>query len=461
MKIKNILKKILFEKKEWISFQKKKIPLISFIEKISPSKRNFYKVFSNSYHKSFILECKKASPLKGIIRSKFNIEKIVSIYKNYASVISVVTDEKYFQGNFNFIQQASNIAHQPILCKDFIIDPWQIYFSRLYQADAILLMLSILDNETYLHFCKIAKKLNMGVLTEINNEKELKRALFLGSKVIGINNRNLDDLSIDLNRTKNLASLIPNNIIKISESGIFSYKEVKKLSSFVNGFLIGTSLMKEKDLDFGIRKIMLGENKVCGLTNHNDAFETYKAGAVYGGLIFFKKSIRSVNIKDAFYIKNNIDNLKFVGVFCNESIKKIIHLVISLKLSVIQLHGNENEIYINKLQDMLPIKCKIWKSFNMEIYNSKFIDKFYKKVKIHRCLLDNHTGGTGKKFNWKKIKNLNLKKIILAGGLSEKNCKKAMSLGCAGLDFNSGIESSPGIKNHKKLHSVFKILKSY
>ena len=170
---------------------------------------------------------------------------IASIYKHYASAISVLCDEKYFQGSFDFLPIVSQVAPQPILCKDFTIDPYQIYLARYYQADACLLMLSVLDDEQYRQLSAVAHSLNMGVLTEVSNEEELERAIVLKAKVVGINNRDLRDMSIDLNRTRQLAARLGPDVTVISESGIHTYAEVRELSHFANGFLIGSALMEQ------------------------------------------------------------------------------------------------------------------------------------------------------------------------------------------------------------------------
>lgn len=221
-----------------------------------------------------------------MIRDDFDPARIASIYQHYASAISVLTDEKYFQGSFDFLPIVSQSAPQPILCKDFIIDPYQIYLARYYQADACLLMLSVLDDEQYRQLSAIAHSLKMGVLTEVSNDEERERAIALGAKVVGINNRDLRDLSIDLNRTRQLAPKLGHGVTVISESGINTYGQVRELSHFANGFLIGSALMAHDDLNAAVRRVLLGENKVCGLTRAQDAKAAYDAGAVYGGLIF-------------------------------------------------------------------------------------------------------------------------------------------------------------------------------
>ncbi|WMC18835.1 MAG: bifunctional indole-3-glycerol-phosphate synthase TrpC/phosphoribosylanthranilate isomerase TrpF [Enterobacteriaceae bacterium PSpicST2] len=453
--MKTILNNIIINKLNWISNYKKKIPLNFLKLNIKKSKRFFYKSLKKNYT-VFILECKKASPSKGIIRENFNISKIVSIYKKYANVISVITDEKYFCGNFKFLLEASKNTNLPILCKDFIIDEYQIYLARYYKADAILLMLSILNNKQYRKLELIAKKLNMGILTEILTENDLKRAINLKAKIIGINNRNLNNLNIDLERTKKLSIKIPKNIIIISESGINNNIQIRKISKYVNGFLIGSTLMSEKDLNFSVCKLLLGENKICGLTCRKDIKIVYKNGIIYGGLIFIKNSIRKINVKKAFNIISNI-HLKYIGVFKNKNIKNIIKISEYLQLYAIQLHGDENQNYINILRKLLPKKIQIWKAL-----------KIFKKIPkrkfkyVEKYIFDNKNGGTGKKFNWNLIKKeFNLNNVILAGGINIKNCIEAINLGVIGLDFNSSIEIKPGFKNKKILNSLFNILRNY
>lgn len=241
----------------------------------------------------------KASPSKGLIREDFDPATIAGVYKHYASAISVLCDEKYFQGSFDFLPIVSKVAPQPILCKDFTIAPYQIYLARYYQADACLLMLSVLDDDQYRQLAAVAHSLNMGVLTEVSNEEELERAIALKAKVVGINNRDLRDMSIDLNRTRQLAPRLGPDVTVISESGIHTYGEVRELSHFANGFLIGSALMEQPDLSAAVKRVQLGENKVCGLTRPQDAQVAREAGAIYGGLIFVDSSPRAVNDQQA------------------------------------------------------------------------------------------------------------------------------------------------------------------
>ncbi|XBC38443.1 MAG: bifunctional indole-3-glycerol-phosphate synthase TrpC/phosphoribosylanthranilate isomerase TrpF [Buchnera aphidicola (Floraphis choui)] len=452
----SILKNIIHYKLDWIKYRKKLQPLSTFQQNVTLSDRNFHQSLKK-IHPSFILEFKKASPSLGILNN-FSPEFVAKTYKKYASAISVLTDEKYFNGNFKFIPIIRKIAiHQPILCKDFFIDPYQVYLARYYQADAILLMLSILDDHQYLFLKNLAISLNMGILTEISNQKELNRAINLNAKIIGINNRNLHNFSLSITNTHKLAPNIPKNIISISESGIKNYYQVRQLKSFVQGFLIGSSIMIKKNLDTAIRKIIIGNNKICGLTRLKDIKLSKNSGAMYSGFIFCKSSPRYVNLKQIIKISNLIV-MKYVGVFCNENITTIIDIASKIPLYAIQLHGNEDQNYINNLKQKLSSNIKIWKAISLT-NNNKNQKLSFKN--IDKYLFDNIYGGSGQSFDWSLLKNYELNNVILAGGLNIQNCILASNLGCFGFDFNSGVEISPGIKSKNKVDLLFRSLREH
>ncbi|PHZ25531.1 bifunctional indole-3-glycerol-phosphate synthase TrpC/phosphoribosylanthranilate isomerase TrpF [Yersinia massiliensis] len=449
-----VLHKIVRDKEIWVAARKLQQPLASFQNDTTLSQRDFYQALQGD-KTVFILECKKASPSKGVIRDNFNPAEIAAVYKNYASAISVLTDEKYFQGSFDFLPQVSAVVTQPVLCKDFIIDAYQIQLARFYQADAILLMLSVLDDESYRQLAAVAHSLNMGVLTEASNAEELDRAIALGAKVVGINNRDLRDLSIDLNRTRELAPRLPAGVTVISESGINHYRQVRELGHIANGFLIGSALMSEPDLNAAVRRVLLGENKVCGLTRAQDAATAYHAGAVYGGLIFVDSSPRHVDIAQARAVISGAP-LKYVGVFRDAQSDTIQNIAERLSLAAVQLHGHEDQTYINQLRDVLPASCQIWKALSVsDTLPARHLQH------VERYVLDNGKGGTGQTFDWSLLAGESLDNVLLAGGLNADNSGRAAQLGCAGLDFNSGVESAPGVKDPQLIADVFKTLRDY
>ncbi|OAT55011.1 bifunctional indole-3-glycerol-phosphate synthase TrpC/phosphoribosylanthranilate isomerase TrpF [Providencia heimbachae] len=450
-----VLQKIVDDKIIYLAERKNTQPLESFISRIKPSSRSFYNALT-AKRPVFILECKKASPSKGLIRQDFNPEVIAKTYAPYASAISVLTDEKYFQGDMAYLTIVSNAVQQPVLCKDFIIEPYQIYLARYYQADAILLMLSVLNDDEYIALAKIAHELNMGVLTEASNEEELERAIKLKAKVVGINNRDLRDLSIDLNRTRELAPRLAPDTIVISESGIHQHQHIQSLSNVADGFLIGSALMEQDDLNKALRNLLIGEHKVCGLTREQDAKAALAAGASFGGLIFAESSPRKVTLSQAKLIIHSVP-LKYVGVFRNQSIDFVSHLAEQLALSAVQLHGTEDNDYIEQLRALLPEHCEIWKAVNMSEANIAA----YNSQKIDVLLLDNGRGGTGNVFDWSTIPQTTKYRLMIAGGLNSENCQQAAKLLCNGLDFNSGVETEPGIKSEQKINQVFASLSTH
>lgn len=449
-----VLNKIVRDKAVWVAARKQQQPLASFQQQIQPSQRSFYQAL-RSDKAVFILECKKASPSKGVIRENFNPAAIAGVYGQYASAISVLTDEQYFQGSFDFLPLVSAAVAQPVLCKDFIIDPYQIYLARFYQADAILLMLSVLNDEQYRQLAEVAHRLQMGVLTEVSTPEEQARAIALEAQVVGINNRDLRDLSIDLDRTRQLAPGLPDGVTVISESGINNYRQIRELSTFANGFLIGSALMSEDDLNAAVRRVILGENKVCGLTRPEDALAAYQAGAMYGGLIFADRSPRCIDLIQAQQVMAGAP-LQYVGVFSNASLDSVVLIAEQLGLSAVQLHGTEDRDYIDQLRLRLPATCRIWKA--LSIAKALPARNF---AAVDRYLFDNGSGGTGSPFDWSLLAGHSLDNVILAGGLHVDNCAAAARLGCAGLDFNSGVESRPGIKDSQRVAAVFQTLRTY
>ena len=469
----NILEKIVANKRIEIDALKKAKPLSSFIDELTPTTKNMYAALRRTEDKpeaGFILECKKASPSKGLIRPDFDVKAICQRYDKYAAAISVLTDEKYFQGNFDYLKLVTETVKCPVLNKDFFIDTYQVYLARYYGADAILLMLSVLSDDEYLELASVAKQYNLAILTEISTTDERDRAIKLNAKMIGINNRNLRDLSTDISRTFDFAPTLPNDRIIISESGIYNNAQVRELAPAVDGFLVGSSLMAMdnnayNDIDLACRKLIYGNNKVCGLTTPEYAIAAAKSGARFGGLIFAEKSPRCITKKQALGIINTQPHLDYVGVFVNHDISEVTDLAKSLSLTAVQLHGNEDKAYIKALKAQLNEnncdKCQIWQA-------SAVIDKVPElNTNVTHHILDGKSPGSGQAFDWQVLANSeqDLSKSLLAGGLNSDNINLALAqltdLDLFGLDLNSGVETSPGIKSSEKLAKVFAQIRNY
>ena len=264
---KNILEEIVWYKDIEINNFKKSLSLNDLINQIDnlPSTKGFINgLIRSKNNPAVIAEVKKASPSKGVIREDFDPQKIVSIYeRSGASCISVLTDKKFFQGGFEILKDVRAQTDLPLLCKDFIISPYQVYKARLFGADAILLIAAILNDSDLIYLKKIADQLNLDVLVEVHNHEEMDRVLSLNSfKLVGINNRDLKTFQTDLKVSFDLMHKYSDyttdkKVIFISESGIKNPADLNNLKSHgISGVLIGESFMKEKDIESAFKKLL-------------------------------------------------------------------------------------------------------------------------------------------------------------------------------------------------------------
>ncbi len=207
---------------------------------------------------ALIAEVKKASPSKGIIREDFDPVAIARTYKEAgASCLSVLTDEPYFQGHDDYLVAIKDALNLPVLRKDFIIDEYQIYESRALGADCILLIMAALSDAQARRFYETALELRMDILVEVHDLPELERALRLDPMMVGVNNRNLKTLEVNVDTSFDLALRLPPSVYKISESGIGTYDTIKRLNTVgYRGFLVGESLMREPDIGLATRKLL-------------------------------------------------------------------------------------------------------------------------------------------------------------------------------------------------------------
>src|SRR5437763_1762906 len=244
----------------------------------------------------FILEIKKASPSAGAIRADADPARLARGYRGVADALSVLRDRAFFGGSLDHLVAARGEFDGPILAKDFFIDPRQVAEARIAGADAVLVMLSLLDDQTAREMIGEARRFGMEALVEVHDETEMQRALALGSPLIGVNNRDLRDLSIDLATTERLARLAPDRIV-VSESGIASRADVEHLSPLVDGFLIGSSLMRATEPAQAARELMFGRTKLCGLNCGADIRAARPAA--YAGFVFVPGSPRHVTATKA------------------------------------------------------------------------------------------------------------------------------------------------------------------
>jgi len=255
-----ILDRIVAHKKLEIDVQKRDVPLDEIKKNLADvgTVRGFQQAISVRGKVNLIAEIKKASPSKGIIRSDFDPEAIASIYENNgAAAISVLTDREFFQGRLSFLADVRSVTSSvPLLRKEFIIDEYQIYQSRLAGADAILLIAAILDLPTLDRYLNIAHEIGLDRLVEVHSEDELDMVLKTDAPVIGINNRDLRTFNTDIRTTAELSKKVPEDRVIVSESGISSKEDVEFLHKCgVNAILVGESLMKSDDIGLKVRQL--------------------------------------------------------------------------------------------------------------------------------------------------------------------------------------------------------------
>ena len=249
-----ILKKILDHKEKEIAEKQQRVPLSQMQEwaKEGDAKRPFEMMLrgaASTDKPGVIAEIKRASPSQGIIREDFDPMAIARSYQfGGATCISVLTDNEFFKGGGPVLELARKACSLPALRKDFIIDPFQVYESRVLGADCILLIVAALDDEHLNVLYELSKEQNLDVLIEVHDDAELKRAMTLNPTMLGINNRNLNSFDVDLQTTLGLLELIPDDCLVVTESGIHTEEDVKLMQgSGVNSFLVGEAFMRAPD----------------------------------------------------------------------------------------------------------------------------------------------------------------------------------------------------------------------
>ena len=257
-----ILDQIVTDNRQELEARKRAVPLeeLQGLVRVQSLPLNFASALRGERIR-LIAEVKKASPSKGIIRHDFHPVEIARIYaSNGASAISVLTEGLYFQGSLNYLRKVRNILgdkRPPLLRKDFLHDPYQIYESRAYGADSLLLIVAILTPGKLTELIGLSHKLGMDCLVEVHNEDELEIALGSGAGIIGINNRDLKTFAVDIATTERLRRLIPPDRIVVSESGIKSRGDIEKLEGWdVDAVLVGETLMSAPDIGKKIKELL-------------------------------------------------------------------------------------------------------------------------------------------------------------------------------------------------------------
>ena len=262
-----ILNDILTAKRKDLEELKIRFPIQRLREatehKVRGGVRSFKKSVSGAKHLNIVCELKKASPSEGVIREDFQPLRIASIYDcGGAAAISVLTETHYFKGRPSYLKTVRQVTHVPLLRKDFLFESYQLYETALLEADAYLLIASILTEEELAHLIALGKKLHMDALVEVHTEDELKKALGAGAEIIGINNRDLKSLTVDPKRARKLLPQVPKGIPVVVESGFSRREELMEYQTLgIHSFLIGSALMKAPDIGAKLSELLGNDQK--------------------------------------------------------------------------------------------------------------------------------------------------------------------------------------------------------
>ena len=400
----------------------------------------------------FILEIKRASPSEGAIRQDADPAALARGYAGVADALSVLCDRAYFGGSLDDLAATRGEFDGPILAKDFFIDARQVAEARIAGADAVLVMLSLLDDEQARGMIAEARRFGMDALVEVHDEPEIRRALALGAPLIGINNRDLRDLSIDLATTERLARLAPDRIL-VSESGIGSRADVERLAPLVDGFLVGSSLMRCAEPAQAARELIFGRTKLCGLNSGADL--SAARPAAFAGFVFVPGSPRHVTAQEAGPLAGvaRKAGMRPAGVFRDAPLRIVSDIATLLNLHAVQLHGHEDVEYVRALRRELPPTCEIWTALSVgrEPLASRGGD---------RLVFDNGDGGSGQSFNWALVEqHPELSNALIAGGLGLHNARAAQRMGAYAIDVGSAVDRQPGSKSPEKIAALFEALR--
>lgn len=423
---------------------------------------------------NFICEVKKASPSKGIIAEHFPYLDIAKEYEVAgAAAISVLTEPDFFKGDKKYLQEIASTVKIPVLRKDFIIDEYQIYQAKVWGASAILLICACLDVPTLTKFRELADSLGLSSLVEAHDEKEVQMAIDCGARIIGVNNRNLKDFTVDVQNSVRLRNLVQDDVIFVSESGLETPEDIQVLrDNNIGVALMGETFMRSPNK---VEKLayLYGPTyytpkvKMCGISKVETIPAVVEAKPDYMGLVF-APSKRQVTVDQAKILIeelhkqciNHYDTkvVKTVGVFVNETLDNLVRIADTANLDAVQLHGDEDETFIQSLKERTNVE--VWKAIQIRTAadTEKWIDSSADMLLFDAYHKDER-GGTGEVFDWSSLDAFE-RPFMLAGGIDSTNVARAIrTVRPYGIDISSGIETN-GMKDDKKITAFTKIVKS-
>ena len=430
---------------------------------------------------NFICEVKKASPSKGIIAEHFPYLDIAKEYEVAgAAAISVLTEPDFFKGDKKYLQEIASTVKIPVLRKDFIIDEYQIYQAKVWGASAILLICACLDVPTLTKFRELADSLGLSSLVEAHDEHEVQMAIDCGARIIGVNNRNLKDFTVDVQNSVRLRNLVQDDVIFVSESGLETPEDIQVLrDNNIGVALMGEIFMRSPNK---VEKLayLYGPTyytpkvKMCGISKVETIPAVVEAKPDYMGLVF-APSKRQVTVDQAKTLVEELhkqyatrynsgaeqstnDEIKTVGVFVNETLDNLITIAKEVNLDAVQLHGDEDEAFIKALKEKTDVE--VWKAVQIRSAADAeaWIDSSADMLLFDAYHKDER-GGTGEVFDWSCLDEFD-RPFMLAGGIDSTNVARAIrTVRPYGIDISSGIETD-GVKDDEKIKAFANIVRT-
>lgn len=469
---------------------------------------------------NFICEVKKASPSKGIIAEHFPYLDIAKEYEVAgAAAISVLTEPDFFKGDKKYLQEIASTVKIPVLRKDFIIDEYQIYQAKVWGASAILLICACLDVPTLTKFRELADSLGLSSLVEAHDEHEVQMAIDCGARIIGVNNRNLKDFTVDVQNSVRLRNLVQDDVIFVSESGLETPEDIQVLrDNNIGVALMGETFMRSPNK---VEKLayLYGQTyytpkvKMCGISKIETISAVIEAKPDYMGLVF-APSKRQVNVEQAKILVEELHKqygnrysrdevqcsndvvqdgpvigtvqegiatgdahegmltssentsptlihqefIKTVGIFVNETLDNLVTIATEVNLDAVQLHGDEDEAFIQSLKERTNVE--VWKAVQIRSAADAeaWIDSSADMLLFDAYHKDER-GGTGEVFDWSSLDEFE-RPFMLAGGIDGTNVARAIrTVRPYGIDISSGIETE-GVKDDKKIKAFTNIVRT-
>jgi indole-3-glycerol phosphate synthase/phosphoribosylanthranilate isomerase len=474
----SVLDQILARTRERLAERKRAFPLERVMAGAPTprGRRSFLEALARPGGPNLIAEFKRRSPSRGPIREDLHPVRVAQGYEIAgAAALSIVTEPDFFGGNLDDLAEARAATLLPTLCKDFILDPYQVWEAWYAGADAVLLIVAALSDRELAELTAVAHDAQLDRLFEVHDAGELRRALAAGARIVGVNNRDLRTLEVDLRTSFALAPLIPDEVLAVSESGIRSGEDIRRLrEAGFDAFLVGESLMSAPDpgdaLDALIRSAS-GSGatqspapvrvKVCGLTSVEDALDAVRAGADAIGLVLWPGSSRAVDLDRARRIAHALPPFVLrVGVFVDATREELLRAADTLGLDLLQLHGAQAPESLSGLPRRVLKAVRVGPGFRPE-------DALRYEGRAAGLLLDSRDpaapAGSGGRFDWKQALAVRAGSafLALAGGLRPDNVAEAIrAVHPDAVDVSSGVESAPGRKDPALIRAFVQAVRS-